>query len=66
MASGRSPPDHEHMDNADLILILGLGIACVALAVVLPGHPRATWLPLLLGIIGAVLGLLAVLTVALR
>ena len=54
------------MSNADLILLLGIGLLATSLAVVLPGHPRAVWLPMLLGIAGAVLGALALLVVALR
>lgn len=41
-------------------------MAVVALAIILPPHPRATWLPMLLGIAGAVAALVVVLTVVLR
>lgn len=55
------------MDNADLIVVLGFGLVAVALAVILPPVPsRPVWLPLVLGIAAAVLGLLAALTVLVR
>jgi hypothetical protein len=55
------------MDNTDLIMLLGFGLTSTSLAVVLPPTPsRPAWLPMLLGIVGAVLGLLAALTVLFR
>lgn len=55
------------MDNTDLILLLGFGLTATSLALVLPASPsRPVWLPMLLGVVGAVLGLLAALTVLFR
>lgn len=55
------------MTNAELILILGVGLLSTSLAVVIPPVPsRPSWLPLVLGIVGAVCGALAFLTVLLR
>jgi hypothetical protein len=55
------------MDNGDLLLLLGVGLAAVSLAVLLPPTvARPAWVNTLLGIAGAVLGVLVVLVVALR
>lgn len=55
------------MTNAELLLVLGIGLTLTSLAVVLPPVPsRPTWLPLLLAIGGAVAGLLTFLVVLLR
>lgn len=55
------------MDNGDLIVMLGVGLAVTSLAVVLPPHPsRPVWLPMVLGIVGCVIGLLVALLVFTR
>lgn len=55
------------MTNAELILVLGIGLCATSLAVILPPVPtRPAWLPILLGVVGAVCGLLAFLVVLLR
>lgn len=55
------------MDNNDLLVLLGFGVVAVALAVVIPPSPgRPSWLPLVLGVVAAVFGLLVSLTVLMR
>jgi len=55
------------MTNADLILILGVGVLAAGLALAIPGVPqRPVWLPQLLGVVAAVCGLLSMLLVLLR
>lgn len=55
------------MDNNDLLMILGIGLTCVGLALVLPvSAARPLWLPVVLGVAGAVAGLLTFLTVLFR
>lgn len=55
------------MTNAELLLVTGLGLVLTSLAVILPPVPaRPLWLPLVLGIAGAVCGALVFLTVLLR
>lgn len=55
------------MSNADLILLLGLGVLAVGLGLALPPWPnRPTWVTMLLGVIGAVLGGIAFLVIAFR
>lgn len=54
------------MSNSDLIVLLGLGVMFTALAIAMPGHPKTTWLPALLGLAGVVCGAVAVLVVIVR
>lgn len=58
------------MNNNDLIVLLGFGLTAAALAVLVPPNigttVRPPWVPILLGIVAAVLGLLAALTVLFR
>ena len=58
------------MDNSELIMVLGVGLLCAGLALVLPPQwgttPRPAWVPVLLGAVAAVAGALAFLTVLVR
>ena len=58
------------MDNSDLLVILGIGLTCAGLAVLLPPQfgttPRPVWLPIVLGVAAAVAGALVFLTVVFR
>lgn len=55
------------MDNADLILLLGIGLLAAGLALAVPATPpRPPWLPMLLGVVAAAIGLVALLVVAFR
>lgn len=53
--------------NSDLIVLLGLAVALLGLALAVPaGVPRPGWTFPLIGVVAAVLGLLAAVTVWVR
>jgi hypothetical protein len=55
------------MDNGDLIVVLGLGVAAVGVALALPPlPPNRAWVQAVLGVVAAVAGLLAFLVVVTR
>lgn len=55
------------MSNADLILLLGIGLLCAGAAIAIPPWPgRPVWFTAVLGVAAAVLGGVAFLVVAFR
>lgn len=55
------------MDNADLIVVLGIGLTAAGAALALPPMPpNRAWIQSALGVVAAVAGLLAFLVVLTR
>jgi len=55
------------MNNTELILLLGIGLAVAALGLVWPtSSPRPVWVPMVCGVAAASLGVVVILTIAFR